>query len=174
MEQLNFSLEEPLANHSQSQVSVKVSKTQEVILPSSIVDFLTTLDPSGSFGRTCQVSSVVAEDGILVPSSGRWQNSGMGSHTEFLTLNTSEFPKDDVESSLSDVLEVGNLPQKFYLTPIACQGIIRRAEKRNKELPPLLKGALHMVAQIPLAPTQSQESGTKAQEAQAEMSVDSL
>jgi hypothetical protein len=29
----------------------------------------------------------------------------MGSHIEFLTLNTSEFPRDAAESSLLDVLE---------------------------------------------------------------------
>jgi hypothetical protein len=66
----------------------------------------------------------------------------MGSHTEFLTLNTSEFHKDAEESSLLDILEIGDLPQRFFLSGKACHGILRRASVRNKELPPQLKQAL--------------------------------
>ena len=147
MNQLDFWSEELPANHSQSQDYAKVLKTQEETLHSPMWEYLIALNPSGSFGKTSQASSVQTVDGTLVPSLGRWRNSGMGSHTECLTLNTSESPSDAEESLLSDVLEIGNLPQKFYLSPIACQGIIRRAGKRGKELPPILKEALHMVAQ---------------------------
>jgi hypothetical protein len=70
----------------------------------------------------------------------------MGGPTGCLTLNTLEYPKDAEECLLSDVLEVGNLPQKYYLSPRACQGILRRAENRGKKLPPLLESALNSVA----------------------------
>ena len=55
----------------------------------------------------------------------------------------------DVESlsSLSAVLETGNLPQRFFLSPKACAGILRRAEKRGKALPPALKAALEQTIQ---------------------------
>jgi hypothetical protein len=66
----------------------------------------------------------------------------MGSHTEFLTLNTLESHKDAEESFLSDILEIGDLPQRFYLSPKACSGIIRRAEVRGKKLPERLREAL--------------------------------
>jgi hypothetical protein len=82
------------------------------------------------------------EDGILVPFSGRWQNSGMGSHIGCLTLSTSEYPNAAVVSLLSDVLETGKLLPKFYLSGKACSGILRRAEKRGKKLPDLLQAAL--------------------------------
>ena len=73
--------------------------------------------------------------------SGRWATSGMGSHTECLTLSTSEWPKDAVVCSLSSVLEpVSSIPSRFFLSSRACAGILRRAEKRGKELPPLLDG----------------------------------
>jgi hypothetical protein len=84
------------------------------------------------------------------PSTASWpdfQNSGMGSPTEFLTLSISEFPKDAVASSLSDILETGELPQRYFLSATACKGILRRAEKRGKELPPQLEQALRTVAQ---------------------------
>jgi hypothetical protein len=71
----------------------------------------------------------------------------MGSHTEFLTLNTSEWPKDGVACSLLDTLETGDLPRRYFLSATACRGILRRAEKREKELPPSLKAALLNTAQ---------------------------
>jgi hypothetical protein len=70
----------------------------------------------------------------------------MGSPTGFWTLNTSEWPSDAAVCSLSQTLEVGNVPQRFFLSPTACKGILRRAEKRGKELPQALVVALRAVA----------------------------
>lgn len=83
----------------------------------------------------------------------------MGSPTECWTLNTSEHACSPALSpsaavcSLSDILETGDHLQRYFLTPKACKGILRRAEKRGKELPQLLRRALEAVAG--LAPTQS-------------------
>ena len=68
------------------------------------------------------------------------------------TLNTSECPKDVVESSLSQILQA-SAPFKYYLTRLACLGILRRAEERNKPLPPMLEWALRV--QAGLTPIQS-------------------
>ena len=70
----------------------------------------------------------------------------MGSPTEYLTLNISEYPSDGVASSLSGILETGELLRRYYLTPRACRGILRRAAKRGKTLPPPLAHALMAVA----------------------------
>lgn len=70
----------------------------------------------------------------------------MGSPTEFWTLATSEFPSDAAASFLSDVLEAGPLPQRYFLSPRACAGILRRAERRGKKLPLPLEQALRAVA----------------------------
>lgn len=59
-------------------------------------------------------------------------------HTEFLTRNIGESPSAAVESTLSQILEA-NVPKKYYLSAKACEGILRRAERRGKELPPMLK-----------------------------------
>lgn len=50
-------------------------------------------------------------------------------------------PKDVRESSLSQILE-DNVPEKYFLSKKACEGILRRAEKRGKTLPPQLEMAL--------------------------------
>ena len=152
MTQSTFLWEEPHASLLALQALEKDSKTLEETSCSHMLEFLTSLDPSGAFGKTCQVCSVATEDGILVPSSGRWANSGMGGPTECWTLSTSEhaafpepFPSGDAVCSLSDILETGDLPQRYFLTPRACAGILRRAGKRGKELPPLLRRALEAV-----------------------------
>ena len=60
---------------------------------------------------------------------------------ESITLNFSEFPSDVKESTLSQILDL-NAPEKYSLSQKACAGIVRRAKKRNKELPPMLMDAL--------------------------------
>jgi hypothetical protein len=75
-----------------------------------------------------------------------FQNSGTAMPTGLLTLNTLEYHSGAVASSLSDILETGVLPQRFYLSATACRGILRRAEKRGKELPDQLMRALQAVA----------------------------
>jgi len=52
-----------------------------------------------------------------------------------------ECPSEERESRLSQILEE-RPHQKYCLSARACQGILRRAEKRGKELPPLLKETL--------------------------------
>ncbi len=60
---------------------------------------------------------------------------------EHQTHNFGECPSVARESFLSQILEV-DVPQKYYLSPKACVGILRRAENRGKELPEALKAAL--------------------------------
>jgi hypothetical protein len=44
---------------------------------------------------------------------------------------------------LSSILQAPEtVPPKYSLSPKACQGILRRANARGKELPPMLKAAL--------------------------------
>ena len=65
------------------------------------------------------------------------------------TLNTGVSPREEIASSLSQILE-DTVPVKYYLSPTACGGIIRRSEKRGKVLPAILKQALLMQAgQVP-------------------------
>ena len=83
------------------------------------------------------------------------EETDMEWHGEFWTLNIQEHPtfhtqclKEDVVSSLSDILEIGDVPPKYYLSQKACLGILRRAERRGKELPKILKIALTVQADI--------------------------
>ena len=66
---------------------------------------------------------------------------------ERLMPNTGVSPREEIESSLSQILE--ETPhQKYYLSAKACSGILKRAEKRGRELPGILKEALTRQAGI--------------------------
>lgn len=85
----------------------------------------------GSSSRTSPVCCRRTEDGTWEPCSGGWRNSGMGWPGGFLTLETLEYPNIAVGSSLSDVVEVYGVPPKFYLSPEACIGVLRRIPRRS-------------------------------------------
>lgn len=72
----------------------------------------------------------------------KWEDDGawLG---ECMTRNTGESPNVAVVSRLSQILE--ETPQeKYSLSAKACQGILRRAERRGKDLPETLKAVLLM------------------------------
>lgn len=69
-----------------------------------------------------------------------WETDG-ALRTELLTHNIGESPSEDAASTLSQILQVG-VPEKYYLSPKACLGILRRASARGKELPEVLRLAL--------------------------------
>ena len=58
-------------------------------------------------------------------------------------MNVSEEPKIPVPTKLSQILEERPDP-KYNLTPKACAGILRRAERRGKKLPEVLKTVLEL------------------------------
>jgi hypothetical protein len=65
---------------------------------------------------------------------------------ECWTHSGSECPSGDAVSlsSLASILEP-QVANRYYLSARACEGILRRAAKRGRELPPALKAALEAV-----------------------------
>jgi len=146
VEQLSmFSLEEPPAKPSASQALEKALLTRGATSHSRILPSLHAIAPSGWSGKTSPASFPTAQ-ALSEPSSVDWQSSGMGGPTEFLTLNTSAWHSGGAACSLSEVLEAGPVPQRFFLSARACSGILRRAGNRGKDLPPPLRHALEAVA----------------------------
>lgn len=158
MQMSMFSLEAPPAKAFRSQDFAREWLTRGGISPSPILPSLIAIAPNGSFGRMSPASCRRLEDGTLEPSSEGWQNSGIMRPGECLTLSTCEWtalpeqcPSDEGVCSLSDILETGDVPQRYYLSAKACSGILRRADKRGKELPSQLHRALEQVAMLPAA-----------------------
>ena len=66
---------------------------------------------------------------------------------EYTMHSFGESPREERESRLSQILEEKPHP-KYCLSAKACQGILRRAEKRGKELPLILQKALERQAGV--------------------------
>ena len=79
-----------------------------------------------------------AESGLLPEKL--WELDTL-SRGERSTRNTGECPSAEKESTLWQILQA-DAPEKYYLSAKACAGILRRAEKRGKALPPMLREAL--------------------------------
>ena len=123
----------------------------------------TRLDLDTLCGKMCREHSVPTQEKILGSSSKKsaaskikpclyldlrsglraavsWE-TGTPSLGEYSTHSFGESPNAVVESHLSQILEESPHP-KYFLSERACLGVLRRAEKRGKELPKILKEAL--------------------------------
>lgn len=142
-DQLILSLEDLLANPSLLLETEKDSKENQGSCSNIYEQFvMSCLDTS--YGKTSLERSRAKRVLLSGNCSVRWMNSVMVWRGECWTRNSSEWPSDAAVSFLSEVLEPC-APQKYYLSPKACAGIIRRAETRGKSLPPLLQDALEQV-----------------------------
>ena len=81
----------------------------------------------------------------LQRESGRWLTAGWGtdgpSPTEYSMRSFGERPSVGAESRLSQILEDTPHP-KYSLSAKACQGILTRARRRGKKIPPELEAVL--------------------------------
>lgn len=111
----------------------------------SSIAFLQSLSRDGWSSKTSPACYPLTEDGTLPPSFAGWQDSGICRPGECWTLSTLEYPNDAAVCSLSDVLET-DAPHKYFLSARAARGILRRAERRGRELPEALRSALQAVA----------------------------
>lgn len=151
----SLELSAPTREGTSRQSSRKSSASQNRKLP--MLKCLT----GGVNGPTVDATTPTWEDGawptapwtrnIGGPRSGEngllsWPTStGSRRGTYSLTLNTGEKPRKNNPSWLSEVLEE-NAEERYSLSAKACQGILNRAERRGKELPPELKAALEAQA----------------------------
>ena len=142
MEQLTlWSAERPVRD-SASRDGAAALPTNAADWPCDLLGLFLMFVRAGSSGRTSPELFQLREVGTSGHSSGRWTNAGIVSHGACLTLTSSEYPSNAVESSLSDILETGALPQRFFLSRAACAGILRRAAKRGTTFPEALRLAL--------------------------------
>lgn len=87
--------------------------------------------PVGSDGATRALSLDPADrllGASLTPSISGWRSEGAEYGFARVTL--------------SEVLETGPVPERYFLSKAACAGILRRAERRGKKLPEHLAAAL--------------------------------
>jgi hypothetical protein len=146
---LIFSAEASPAKTSASQDDEPDSQANAQDSSTSSQGSLTLFSPlgGGSSLRTYPDYFPPNADEISLSYSRRWPTSGFTtSPGECWTADTSESPNAGaVSTSLRDVLEEA-VPARYFLSPRAAAGILRRAEKRGRELPQHLADALRLVS----------------------------
>lgn len=161
----------------QSQASVVALLESDQVFSSDAWSCVLRAKPSGLSGRTSLVFSAAQKDRTLPASLKRLQDSALRSRKKAgaipasvsarsipslglcWTRNGSDLRSGAVACSLSQILEKGAVPTKYYLSAKACRGILRRAEKRGKSLPNRLHRALAQVAEEHHGP-ENQEAKT--------------
>lgn len=68
-----------------------------------------------------------------------------------LYLNSSTTPNNPVESTIEDIVQVNNIPEKFYLSPQACRGILRRKTERDIKMNYQLERLMTIISEQELA-----------------------
>ena len=144
-QQLTLFAEGSLAKTYRLPESARVFLESDQDFGSNSIEFLKNLGHDGLLSRTSLACYPATEGPTLPPSFQGWRNAGIGGPTGCLTLSTSEFPRDAAVCSLSEVLQE-DVPSKYYLSPRAARGILRRAEKQGKALLGQLQRALIQVA----------------------------
>ena len=107
-------------------------------------------DPGSSFGRTWRAVSIPRTPPTSSDSPLRLGTAGILSRGECWTRSMCEWTGWSVPSrrdggvcGLSDILEpMSPALLKYFLSPTALRGILRRAESRGKALPTLLADAI--------------------------------
>lgn len=111
------------------------------------------------------VSITDEESNVPLPPKGKWQTAGciMGDHFSIAwrVLDAQYWGVPQRRKRIYLVADFGgNTAPKYYLSEKACLGILRRAEKRGKELPEILKTALiRQVQRMSNATTSATDAG---------------
>jgi hypothetical protein len=118
--------------------------------------FLDLRKASGQPRESSSVTGGHSHGGSSMPSIGESHNADEGFVSLLIStdtplrksclarVNTTEAPSEEIVSRLSDILEKNPDP-KYNLSAKACQGILNRANRRGKTLPPMLQEALEQV-----------------------------
>ena len=104
-----------------------------------------TQEPLSS--KTCMAFSLATEDETSQLYSRRWTNSGMVSRGVCLTAKTSESHSNAAASTLLPCIETGKVPEKYFLSPNAATGILRRVDQMGRNLPPSFRRSLEILAE---------------------------
>jgi DNA (cytosine-5)-methyltransferase 1 len=113
---------------------------------STLLDSLAKDAPELFYSKTFTASCIRTEGETLEPLFELWPSSGILSDGVCLTAKTSESPNHGSASTLLGVIETGKVPEKYFLSPSAAKGMLRRARKMGRNLFPPLRESLETLA----------------------------
>ena len=146
--QLTFLSAEPPARDSASPAPETGYTTSEALSLGIMCGWLERLSRGGSCGKTSRACCLPIKELTSETSCKPLSNAGIACAGGFSTLSILESPSDAEECSLSDILEgTGDNLRRYFLSPKACAGILRRSKKRGLKIPDLLEHCLQTVAE---------------------------
>jgi DNA (cytosine-5)-methyltransferase 1 len=72
---------------------------------------------------------------------------GVHQIAEEVFLNTSSVPNNQIQGSLENIVQLNEVPEKFYLSPQACKGILRRKFERDINMNESLQNLLTKISE---------------------------
>jgi hypothetical protein len=117
---------------------ISLSRAKELDSPASPVafflssyEFWRSLGLHGSYLRTSMLCYPSTAAETWESSSPRWLDAGIAVPGGFATVSIGVSHSGESASSLSDIQVTGRVPRRYFLSPRAAKGILRRAEKRG-------------------------------------------
>jgi DNA (cytosine-5)-methyltransferase 1 len=74
--------------------------------------------------------------------SYKWPKGGIAVGNHYIGANINPTPKSIIPSILFDIIEKEHVDRRYYLTPNAAEGILRRVDRQGRTLFAPLRGAL--------------------------------
>lgn len=104
---------------------------------------------SKQLGRNSRPEAISIPDDRLIYSGWGAEVFGLGSDPFWISsglyLNSSAAPSKPLIGDMRNIVET-QAEEKFYLTPVGCKGILRRAVERNVRINPVLEKKLSNIA----------------------------
>ena len=115
-----------------------------------VFQFLNLTTESGRIAEQSPATECLCVGDLWTLNTSEYLNAEKGSPLSWITGVTTQRTYYYRESRLSEILQT-DASEKYYLSVKACEGILRRADKRGKELPEVLKTALeNQITHTPL------------------------
>lgn len=115
-----------------------------------VFQFLNLTTESGHIAEQSPATECLCVGDLWTLNTSEYLNAEKGSPLSWITGVTTQRTYYYRESRLSEILQT-DASEKYYLSAKACEGILRRADKRGKELPEVLKTALeNQITHTPL------------------------
>lgn len=111
-----------------------------------------------------KLSSVQKNASIIV-----WPNAGILWKDVFIANGTSPSPSEPIHSDLIDIVERSRPEPRYFLSPNAAEGILRRVDSQNRHLFPHLRSALERLSGRPIS-----KSGSVVAQPQIELTFAEL
>ena len=107
----------------------------------TVFQFLCLTAESGRIAERSSATASLLHGDLWTLNTSEYLNAASVSPLSWTTAGTMQRTYYYRESRLSEILQT-EVSEKYYLSARACEGILRRADKRGKELPEVLKKAL--------------------------------